>query len=351
MSAQWYLLRDVPGAPRVTIGPMPTETLMDLATSGGTCSDDCACMEGVDVEITVGQFMTMVRSGTVPTLEEPSPPAGDLPDWLSDVAETEVKPPPVAANSMPDWLEEMVQDEIWACLNNKPVRPPVADASPDWLEDIQQIEQSLKLNPPPPTARPLPKIITIPVQPSDIPASLARPPAPPRQPTAPNISAPPQPPIERSPVAPLQTAPTPASSKPAPERAAPTKPPTGGAPPAARRETPGYDPETGQILDAIAYARWQKSEALRRQEELQKQPTMSVAQAFIEAQRALQEWVDADANKTLVEKGDMNRVKQSPSVLTLLARYEGYGAVMREKLLKRLDFLVDNRKKFFQAFN
>lgn len=337
MSAQWYLLRDVAGGSRLTIGPMPTETLMDLATAGGTCSDDCARMEGVDVEISVGQFMTMVRSGAVPTLEAPALPASDLPDWLSDVAQTETTPPPAAASSMPDWLEEMVQDEIWSCLNGKSMKPPVADATPEWLEDIQQIEQSLKLAPPP-AARPLPAIVPIPVQPADIPPSLASSAPAPRPPDAPpTVPAPAQPAVGR--VAPPAVSP---STRPA-------APPS--APPAELAKTPGYDAETGQILDPIAYARWQKSESHRRQEELKKQTAMSVAEAFIEAQRALQAWVDADANKPLVGQGDMSRVKACPSVLALLARYEGYGSVMREKLLKRLDFLVENRKKFFQAFS
>jgi hypothetical protein len=77
---------------------------------------------------------------------------------------------------------------------------------------------------------------------------------------------------------------------------------------------------------------------------------MSVAGAFLQAQRALQEWVDNEANKPLVLVGDMEVIRKCPAVLELLERFESYGPVMGEKLWKRLTLLVDNRKKFFQAF-
>jgi hypothetical protein len=112
----------------------------------------------------------------------------------------------------------------------------------------------------------------------------------------------------------------------------------------------GYNPETGQILDPVAYALWQRAEAKRRQDELQKQPSVSFTEAFLDAQKALQAWVDAEANKPLVTTGGMEAVYKCPAVQELLRRYEGYGPVMREKLRKRLALVVDNRKKFFKAF-
>ncbi len=100
----------------------------------------------------------------------------------------------------------------------------------------------------------------------------------------------------------------------------------------------------------MVYNRWQKAEAQHRQEELRRQPTLFVAEAFINAQRAIQEWVDDDANKPLVVSGDLEVIYRSASVQEILRRFEGYGPPMREKLRKRLAFLVDNRKKFHKAF-
>lgn len=119
----------------------------------------------------------------------------------------------------------------------------------------------------------------------------------------------------------------------------------------ARPEVNGFDPTTGRILDPVAYERWQKTEAQRRQQELQQQPTLSVAEAFLDAQRAIQTWVDDEKNKPLVTSGDLATIRQCGSVQEILHRYEGYGPVMQEKLWKRLAFLVDNRQKFFKAFD
>lgn len=352
MTARWYLIREVDGPPhRLTIGPMLTSTLMDLASSGGVCPNDCARMEGVHVEVTVGQFMAMVRSGTVPNIGVRTT-HDELPDWLSDVAKNETITRP-SGSDMPDWLAEMLQDEICACLSAKPPTP-IVNASPDWLVDIREIEQSLQLVPaaPPTSVQPA----TSPSKPSSAPSAKvlptppvsAAPSAPPIKPNvllSPPAVRPPAPNTVRSPAHPPGVSP-----------GLPSTPPESRVPPSLLPSEPvslepqGYNPETGQILDAVAYARWQKADAKRRQEELHRHPAMSVAQAFVEAQRALQEWVDADANKSLVETTDMNALRTCTSILTLLRRYEGYGPVMREKLLKRLDFLVENRRKFFKAF-
>ena len=71
---------------------------------------------------------------------------------------------------------------------------------------------------------------------------------------------------------------------------------------------------------------------------------------FLDAQQALQGWVDDPANRALVTIGAMEPIRQCASVKELLARYDGYGSVMQEKLWKRLAFFVENRRKFVKAF-
>jgi hypothetical protein len=60
--------------------------------------------------------------------------------------------------------------------------------------------------------------------------------------------------------------------------------------------------------------------------------------------------VDDAANRALVVAGDTEAIRQCPSVQELFRRYQAYGALMQEKLWKRLTFLVDNRRKFIRAF-
>lgn len=315
MAAQWYLLREsqapAPGAalPRKAkgqpLGPMPAEKLLELASAGGASAGDWVWMEGMDVQITVERFLAIARAGKLP-----ESPANFLPEWLSDVARSEFIERS-RRTPIPDWLEEMQQAEKpSSSAPPKPVPSPAAPAKApptaddftikglplDWLEDIRQIEESLRARPVP-TAPPPQRPTAAPLQP----------------PLAPPVSpAPPQPPVSAEPR--------------------------------------GYDPATGRILDPVAYDRWQKAEAKHRQEEAQKQPTVSVTEVFLDAQRAIQAWVDDDANKPLVTSGDLDAIRRSASVQEVLRRFEGYGPVMQEKLRKRLFFLVNNRKKFFKAF-
>jgi hypothetical protein len=191
------------------------------------------------------------------------------------------------------------------------VVPSKGNCLPEWLTDVNQLECT-------PQSK-IPEALTWLEDIRQIEESLCRSPTPPNIPTAIPVTA---------------------------VTAAPATPPI--APPSVQRDQRGYDLETGQILDAVAYARWQKAEAERRQEAQQQAPA-SVAEVFLQAQRAIQEWVDADANKPLVISGDRYTIRHCPSAQALMRRFEAYGPVMQGKLWMRLFFLVDNRKKYYQA--
>jgi len=322
VTATWYITRrGNPAGPafasavkNASVGPLPTTKVLELASIGELGSEDLLQMAGTDVLISLEQFLGLALGGKLPGLEatpRKSPPPGpaiasedkSLPDWLDDVAQSETPRPraPVA----PDWLEDVRQSEKLS-PGSPTQKATLAAVALDWLDDIRQIEESLRQRPAPPKE-------------ASPPVNALREQPPPRVSIPPSI-----PPMPKSP-APRQPAP-------------------------GCLEKPGYDPETGKILDPAAYARFQKAEAQRRQDELDKQPAVSVAEVFLDAQGALQEWVDDAANRALVMAGDMEPIRQSASVKELLARYDGYGSVMQEKLCKRLAFLVDNRKKFLKAY-
>jgi hypothetical protein len=313
MTARWYIARlgttdgslsleTVQGA---SVGPLSAATLLELAATGGVGADDAVWMEGTDVQITVEQFLGLARAGKVPGGEADArkvplgPPAGSrhddfLPEWLADTAQNEssnlLEPGP-----LPDWMKDVRQSEK-LCTTGDVLPDDAAGIGLDWLEDIRQIEESLRLPAPPRTGS---------------------------QPSPQNLSA---------------TAPIPLPSAPAP-----------GQPLSATPEPPGYRSETGRILDPAAYVHWQKAEAHRCQDEAQ-QPPISVAEAFLDAQRALQDWVDSAESRPLVARGELEAIRQCRAVQELLGRYAGYGPVMREKLWKRLALLVVNRQKFIKAF-
>ncbi|MBY0522814.1 MAG: hypothetical protein K2R98_05430 [Gemmataceae bacterium] len=289
MTAQWYLLRN---SARTTGAAQKTQPLGPMPAAKLVelaSSGGASAADWVWMEGMDVQITVEKFLAIARAGKLPDSPAAFLPEWLTDVAKSESFER-ARPEPIPDWLEEMRQAEKQP---RNAALPPTADEFTikglplDWLDDIRQIEESLR-------GRAAP---TVP---------------PPQRPTA----APPQPPLA-----------LPVSAEPR-----------------------GFDLATGQILDPVAYDRWQKAEAQRRNEEAQKQPTVSVAEAFLDAQRSIQAWVDDDANKPLVTSGDVDAIQRSASVHEILRRYEGYGHVMREKLLKRLTFLVENRQKFFKAF-
>jgi len=319
VAERWYITRraktDGPATletiKNAAVGPLPTTMLLELASTGDVGADDLVRMDGTDVLITLAQFLGLALGGKVPGIDglgapppaqAAAPKEAGLPDWLDDVAQSE-RPRP-RAPVVPDWLEDVRRSEKLA-PDSPAQKAALADVALDWLDDIREIEESLRPRPVPP------KEASPPVKVSEQP---------------------------------------PASVSAAPPAALLPKPPAPKQPAPARRAESGYDLETGKILDPPAYAHFQKDEAQRRLDEQQKQPAVSVPEAFLEAQRALQEWVDDAANRALVAVGDMEPIQQCASVKELLARYDGYGSVMREKLCKRLAFLVDNRKKFLKAF-
>jgi serine/threonine protein kinase len=80
-------------------------------------------------------------------------------------------------------------------------------------------------------------------------------------------------------------------------------------------------------------------------------PKTSVANAFLDAHLALQDWVDDPADRALVAAGNMAAILQAPAIKQLLHRYATYGAVMQERLTRRLACLVENRRKYLKALS
>jgi hypothetical protein len=354
---QWYLTRraDKKGAPSSraatddAFGPLTTESLLKLASSGKVGADALVWIDGTDVLFTLAQFQEMASAGKIGRPAKPKPPplppAEALPDWLAEMAAGESRAP-ARHDEPPDWLEDVRHNEELAATARQPPpaarqpvartpqRPPVPPSTPvselsavplDWLEDIQQIEESLRARP------------ALPIPPKE--PALAPPPVPVVEPLKMALPVPVQPVPPPLPVPEVRVVPPPI----APVPAAP------GVPALPDPLVTGYDAETGRILDAAKYARYQKAESQRRQQEAA-QPSLSVAEVFIQAHRALQDWVDAEENKPIVCEGDLDVIRAWPAIGAIMARYANYGAVMRERLEKRLAVLVENRKKFLKAF-
>ena len=60
-------------------------------------------------------------------------------------------------------------------------------------------------------------------------------------------------------------------------------------------------------------------------------------------------WVDADQSRPLVARGAIDIIRSNPEVQRIIQAYLPHGPEMVQKLWKHLDFMVDNRRKFYAS--
>jgi hypothetical protein len=243
-------------------------------------------------------------------------PAGTDPKGaVSVAAAVAAEPPAPTGPAVPDWLGDVALAERSGAAAAVP-RPP---ALLHWLDDIRRIEGQR-----PPAEAPRP------AQPAPV---LARP-AP--TPVAAAVPSPVPPPLPPPPAVPAVAPPALPSPVPAP-------------PAAGRPEQTGLDPTTGQILDPILFHHWLRQQSLERQQELASRPTPTIEELFEQGRRELERWVDLEDNKPLILAGDLQALRQDARLRAILQPYECWGAAMTARLLRHLEFLAENRRRFYQA--
>jgi hypothetical protein len=119
-------------------------------------------------------------------------------------------------------------------------------------------------------------------------------------------------------------------------------------PPAPSREEIGYDAETGQILDPVKYRKWLRDQQLAKQQESPAEGE-TIYETFRRAQRDVEGWIDADANKPLVAQGAIAVIRGHAEVQRIILSYQPHGAELVQKLWKHLEFMVENRRKYYAA--
>lgn len=305
-----------------THGPVPIAEAVRLAAAGVLLPTDKLWPEDLDPLFAFPASATIDFTAvrTTAVVQPVAPPkSGPLPDWLSDVRQIEEaatrKPKPAPKPALPDWLSDVQIADRFIVRARVPAPPPPALAVPP----------SARTAAAPPPAAPVP------------PGATTQTPAPtvPRTPAA--RTAPPA--ARPNPVTPPVALPVPVPVPAAPAPAVPA------------RDEMGYDPETGQVLDAAKYRRWQKAQ----QEKAQAQAEASAAgetiyEIFRRATTALENWVDEDTRRPLIVAGIMEAVRKHPDVQRLILSFQPVGGQeLVARLWHRLDFLVENRRKFYAS--
>jgi serine/threonine protein kinase len=109
----------------------------------------------------------------------------------------------------------------------------------------------------------------------------------------------------------------------------------------------GYNPETGQVLDPVKFRKWQRDQQLKKEAEMTPGPTSY--EAFLKARVHLDRWLDFERNRRPILAGDMDFVRQDPDIQRFMQYYTRFGQEIIYKLWQYLEFMVENRRKYYCA--
>jgi hypothetical protein len=268
------------------------------------------------------------------------------------------EPPPSSVS--PEWIEDL---RLWIDLDADtppakygidpadilPKAPSQETGIPDWLADWRVPEPAPAPSAAPPEPAPPPPPV-VPVKPTAAAAPLRAVPVKPA----------PEPPPHAVPVKSAAEAPAPAPAAPV------SRPLTPPAAPSAvellgkrMREENGFDPDTGQIIDPVKFRRWQQKKAPIP---MAGQPAVSsaavsgagvinagVIDAFRKGRIAIDAWLDDDKNRLKVMHGDLAEIRRQPAIGQILDECANFGKEIQDKLLRHLEFMLENRKKYLKA--
>jgi len=72
-------------------------------------------------------------------------------------------------------------------------------------------------------------------------------------------------------------------------------------------------------------------------------------QAFRKARLAIEHWIDDEKNSLTIQQALPADVQGNLEILEIIRAYADWGAEMHDKLLSHVEFMVDNRRKYYQA--
>jgi hypothetical protein len=381
-----------------THGPLSVDEIRARASKGLVDADDLVWPKGIPEEAVPASaalnFSSFPAQGD-PVLAGSGKP---LPDWLADVSEMERKgphPPLEPTEAIPDWLDDL---RVWFGLDvytavkrasQKTAKaggtstPTQVAVLPSWVESWIVPEQPRAVDPAQilaPRAAPAAPVVTPALAPATrqpAPASpVVSPPAaiPVHPPAAKPIHSPPAPrvpesllpaapPAIRRPVAKPATSVVPQAPKTqiaaevsevseiSSARAEATPPVLESVDLVAETtlEETGFDLKTGKILDAERFAAWKQREARPASTGQPGVSNASFFEVFRKARNAIAAWVDEERNTAKVQNATMAVILADPEVQAILNDHAHYGKGMQEKLAQHLEFVVENRRRYFKA--
>ena len=357
MSGQWYYSHG-----GVSYGPLSEEEIQDRVAQRLLVESDSVWPAGREQKnaAPASVVFDFSRASVSP-----------VPDWLTDIAAAQTtgpSPGPAPSDEIPEWLEDL---RLWVGLDlYTPAETEFSYDStptgemPEWLQswltpqapklpDQAQAPEAAQapttgLSVPisaPPTAKP--PTVSEPAQPSIPPVVSAASLLPLACPVAANTQA-----LAKAQIPSVVAAPSgipPTATVPSPAQTMPAAP--NPANPVVKKtlDTSGFDLETGRILDPEKFRKWKQQLA---QSSPAGQPALSNAslfEVFRKARTAVEAWVDDDVNRACIMNTELKEIERKHDIQVVLQQYANYGKAMQEKLLRHLEFMVENRRKYYKA--
>lgn len=79
------------------------------------------------------------------------------------------------------------------------------------------------------------------------------------------------------------------------------------------------------------------------------EPNLSTNEIFRRASFALSQWTDQDENASFILAADTEAILTRPEVLQILVPFQNLPFELLERLMESLDFLVENRSRYYRA--
>jgi len=108
----------------------------------------------------------------------------------------------------------------------------------------------------------------------------------------------------------------------------------------------GFDPQTGRIFDPEKFTKWQQQRPAGVQSGV---TNGSMLEAFRKARIMLETWIDDGQNRLRITHADVQEIKLHKEIQEILGRFSQYGSTMTAKLERHVEFLVENRRKYYRA--
>lgn len=307
-----------------TIGPYDADKIKGLVAQGRIPKTILIWAEGENPSKAVPADEVFIFSD-LPNVPRPAP------DWLGEAppAESERKPQPAPAAAttadVPPWLEDL---RLWMGLEAYAAdKQPKHSATPDSADVAA---------PDPDKTTPLPDWLDgWLTPPGQAPVKTAPEPAPPAVPLAKPVTPPriePPAPVNVPLAKPVQ--PRPSSASELAEQGV--------------KET-GFDLRTGRIVDAERFRQWKQRTTPVGRESNAVVSHDSLMEAFRAARTAIERWVDDDNNRLRVLYADLSEIHKNAELRALFQQYAGYGRSLEQKLSQHLEFMIDNRRKYYRA--